>query len=148
MALSVLPELNEQEFYATYRDWFDAAKRVEAAHRLTCAWLRARMPGYPSLPAPQLAPGSPLVTDEFTFRLIFSPGERAQQLQLRDFPPEVPNELQADAVVAKGLMQASRDVASALVATPEWITLADATAALDDFARAELRGLVRVYANG
>ncbi len=139
MAASVIPGVDEQQLRTKHRDWLDAANRVEAAHRRTLAWLRARLPGYPNPPAPQLAPGAPLTTPEFTHRLIWQPGERAEQLHLRDVPPEIADALLADAVTAPALTHATRAVAIALADTPEWIALAAASDPLDDTARADLR---------
>lgn len=70
-----------------WRAWLQSAARIEAAHRTTIAWLRSRMPGYPQLPAPQLAPGTALTTTEYTFRLAWQPGERAAGLQMRGLCP-------------------------------------------------------------
>lgn len=139
MAAGAIPGVDEQQLRGTHGDWLVAAHRVEAAHRRTLAWLRARLPGYPNLPAPQLAPGAPLTTSEFTFRLIWQPGERAEQLHLGDIPTQIAELLQADATTARALAGASRAVAAALVDTPEWTTLAAATDALDDATRGELR---------
>lgn len=138
-AVSVSPEIDEQQLRAMHGDWLDAAVRAEAAHRLTIAWLRARLPGYPTLPAPQLAPGAPLTNPEFSYRIIWQPGERGGQLHLRDVPDEIAEALRADTTIARILTQATRDVAGALGETPEWAALADAAGALDDNARSVLR---------
>jgi hypothetical protein len=139
MAASVVPDIDEQQLRAKHGDWLDAANRAEVAHRRTLAWLRARLPGYPNPPAPQLAPGAPLTTSEFTHRLIWQPGERGQQLHLRDVPPEITDVLLADGATARALMQATRTAAIAFADTPQWAALAAAADALDDTARADLR---------
>lgn len=138
-AVSVAPEIDEQQIRAMHGDWLEAAARAEAAHRVTIAWLRARLPGYPTLPAPQLAPGAPLTNSEFTYRIIWQPRERAAQLHLRDVPGEIAGALLADVATARELTQATRDVAGALGETPQWAALADAAGALDETARSALR---------
>lgn len=138
IASSVVPQIDPVSLRAEHGEWFDAAERVEAANRLTIAWLRARLPSYPRLPAPQLAPGTPLTTDEFSHRLVWTHAERAQGLQLQDAPRGV-----ADVLQTKGgkrdLAQAARSVAAALRATAEWAHLHSATAALDEPSRQNLR---------
>ncbi len=138
MALSVMPE-SEQGELQQHVAWLEASSRVEGAHRLTIAWLRSRLPGYPRLPAPQLAPGTPLTTAEFTHRLIWAPGERAQGLQFRESPPQVADALGADEEQRRALDAANRAVAAAIARTSEWIRFADATAALDRGSRDALR---------
>lgn len=139
MAASVIPGVDERQLRAKYHDWFDAASRVEKAYRQMFAWLRGRMPGYPNLPAIQLAPGAPLTTLEFTHRLIWTPGERAQQLHLRDVPPEITNALLADAPNSRSLAQEIRNLGTAVADSPEWAALATAAAELDNTARDNLR---------
>lgn len=138
LALSVMPLREEQEIQ-NHRAWFEASKRVEAAHRLTIAWLRARLPGYPNLHAPQLAPGTPLTTTEFTYRLIWAPGERAQRLQFQNPPPEVADALRADKDQRRAIDATSRAVAAAIVRTPEWLRFIQANAGLDSQSTEELR---------
>lgn len=138
LAVEVAEDVDPRSFQAEHPEWLDAAIRVEGSHRATIAWLRARLPGYPALPAPQLAPGTPLTTDEFTHRLRWTPGERALGLQLSDPHPEIAKALGADAAGQRALDEAARSVAAAFGTTPEWQRLAAATAALDGEARAEL----------
>lgn len=142
MVADVVPEVDRDVLRDGHGQWLDAAGRVETAHRLTVAWLRSRLPGYPRLPAPQLAPGTPLTTDEFTHRLVWTPDERANGLQFQDAPPDVAAVLQAmrrDADIA----QAARNVAAALVTTSEWEGLELARAALDEPGRHDLREVRR-----
>lgn len=139
MAASVVPDIDEQQLRAKHRCWLEIARRVEAAHRRTIAWLRARLPMYPNLPAPQLTPGAPLTTPEFTDRLVWPLGERAEQLHLRDVPTEIAKLLQADAVTARALSGATRAVAAAFTDSPEWTAFGAATNVLESATRAELR---------
>lgn len=139
IAMSVAPGVNEQQFRAEHGAWFDTAARAERAHRRTLAWLRARLPGYPTLPGPHLAPGSPLTTLEFTYRVVWAPGERSEQLQLCDVPTDIGGLLDADAAAIRSIGAATRTTAAALAATTEWAEFAIATGALDPTSRAELR---------
>src|SRR4051794_21223524 len=70
LAAQASEDIDTQAMEADHGDWLAATTRVESAHRATVAWLRARLPGYPALPAPQLTSGSPLRTPEFTPRLV------------------------------------------------------------------------------
>jgi hypothetical protein len=119
--------------------WFETARQIEAAHRLTVAWLRSRMPGYPSLPAPHLAPGTPLTTDEFTKQLIWTRGERTQGLQFQNPPAQIGQILQATPAQQLELVDATRALVLAFERTDEWTRLAAMRAALTDSARADLR---------
>jgi hypothetical protein len=121
------------------RTWLEDAARVEHAHRRTVAWVRSRLPGYPLLPAPQLADGSPLTTREFTWRLAWVPGERAEGLQLRDVPDEATSALKADERQGFALKDAARRLAVAISRSQEWARLREVDAALDDASRGELR---------
>jgi hypothetical protein len=130
------------------RTWLDDAARVEHAHRRTVAWVRSRLPGYPLLPAPQLAEGSPLTTREFTWRLAWAPGERTEGLQLRDVPDELTSVLKPDARQGLALKDGARRLAVALTGTQEWARLREADAALDDATRGELRACRAAIAAG
>jgi len=119
--------------------WLQMASQVEIAHRETVAWLRSRMPGYPQLPAPQLAPGTPLTTAEFTYRLSWRAHERAQGLQLQDVPSSITRRLRANASQAHGLSEAARALASTLRSSEEWLRLGAARSALSSADRQALR---------
>ncbi|MEU2510023.1 hypothetical protein ABZ621_35735 [Streptomyces sp. NPDC007863] len=119
----------------TWRAWLQSAVLIETAHRTTIAWLRSRMPGYPQLPAPQLAPGTALTTTDFTFRLAWQPGERAAGLQLRGLPPSIARQLQALPDQAQTLEETARTLAGALQASQEWQRLAATRQALDETSR-------------
>lgn len=136
-AASLMPRVNLDRLEEEHEAWFQAAGDVEAAHRATVAWIRAHLHGYPMLPAPQLVAGSPLTTREFTFRTIWQPGERGQQLHLQDVP-SLGDVLHGDAAAARDVHERTRLLADAFQETPEWIALATAHEALDQNARAEL----------
>lgn len=123
----------------TWTSWLDDARRVDSAHRDTVAWLRSRMPGYPSLPAPQLARGTPLTTVEFTTRLAWIPGERARGLQFQSAPPSAAAALQATGQQRHRLDETARALAVAMENSEEWARLAAATDALDRDARSSLQ---------
>ncbi|MFE9292020.1 hypothetical protein [Streptomyces olivaceus] len=118
--------------------WLQSAERVESAHHTTIAWLRSRMPGYPQLPAPQLAPGTALTTTEYTRRLAWRPGERAAGLQMMNLPPHATRPLQVTPSQARQLEESARALATALQASQPWQQLATARQALNEKSRKEL----------
>jgi hypothetical protein len=118
--------------------WSPTVQAVEEAHRLTVAWLRSRMPGYPMLPAPQLAPGAPWTTNEFTWRLGWAPDERAQGLQYLSEPEAVADWLEVSPDHQRRLDGTARAVADALGGSEEWQRLAAARRDLDREARQAL----------
>ena len=122
-----------------WNTWLGAAGRVESAHRMTVAWLRSRMPGYPNLPAPQLAPGAPLTAEESDYELVWTRGERAQGLQFQNPPPQIGHVLEAVPAEQRRLVGGTQSVAAALEQSEEWARLNAATAALTDSARVQLR---------
>ncbi|WP_327207217.1 hypothetical protein OG336_00050 [[Kitasatospora] papulosa] len=134
-----IPYLDAPYDKGAWRAWLQSAARIEAAHRTTIAWLRSRMPGYPQLPAPQLAPGTALTTTEYTFRLAWQPGERAAGLQMRGLPPSATRQLQAAPDQARSLEESARTLAGALQASQEWQRLAAARQTLDEANRNTLR---------
>src|SRR4051794_13733633 len=103
-------DVDPKQLEADHGDWLAAVGQAEGAHRATVAWLWARLPGYPALPAPQLAPGSPLTTPEFSNRLVWTPGERGQGLQLAEPQPTIAEALGADDAQRRALDQAARQV--------------------------------------
>ncbi|OLT37049.1 hypothetical protein BJF82_10440 [Kytococcus sp. CUA-901] len=119
-------------------EWIQDAAQVERAHRATIAWLRSRLPGYPQLPAPQLARGTQLTTHEFTRRLVWTRHELAAGFQFQD-PSVVPlRTLGATEEHAARAAEATRRLSRALAQTGEWQRLAEATAVLSSSDRAEL----------
>ncbi len=56
--------------------WLSATQRLEQAHRVTLAWFRSRLPGYPLIPAPQLGRETAYTTHEYSPRFIWTPDER------------------------------------------------------------------------
>lgn len=123
---------------AVLNQWLEDATRVEGVHRVTVAWLRSRLPGYPQLPAPQLAKGTPLTTDEFTYRLTWTREELAAGFQFQNPPSEPLATLGATEQHAARVDDAARRLALALAGTAQCQRLRAADAALSPGDRAEL----------
>jgi hypothetical protein len=121
------------------KQWLDAARRLEMAHRSTVAWFRSRLPGYPLILAPQLVPGTPLTTLEWTSRLIWTRDELRRGLQFQGSPPDVGSELDVRGPPARDLAESARAVASALERTDEWAAFREAVKALGKAGKADLR---------
>jgi len=134
-----MPAVDQDEL----RDWLQKAAKLEGAHRVTLGWLRASLAGYPILRAPQLAPSTPLTTEEMTTRYIWSKDEFASGLNRRPAPPTVPDLLGADPKGAVELDEAARDVGRALAKSRAWVDFRGALHSLDDDAKEALRAARR-----
>jgi hypothetical protein len=121
-----------------FTSWINAASQVEHGHRLTVAWYRSRLSGYPLILAPQLAPNSPLTTFEMTDRLIWLPDERTRGLQFEARPPGVDGVLGVEGILAREIDESARAVVNALEKTDEWRSFERARTSLDEEAKAEL----------
>ena len=121
-----------------WEEWLAAAADAEIAHGMMTAWLRSRMPGYPTIPAPQLVPGAPLTADGFGQPRPWTRDERRQGLQLRDPPPEITRRLNATAPKARQIAAATRVLGTAMQGTGEWEHMQAAADGLTHPARAEL----------
>ena len=121
-----------------WKQWFAAAEAAEIAHGIMTAWLRSRMPGYPTIPAPQLVPGAPLIVDGFGQPRPWTQDERRQGLQLRDSPPEITRLLNATVAEARRIAAAIRSLGTAMQGTGEWQRMQTAADTLTGPARAEL----------
>lgn len=130
-----MPAVDQDEL----REWLQTAARLEGAHQLTLGWLRASLAGYPILRAPQLAPNTPLTTEEMTTRYIWSKGEFASGLNRQPAPPSVSDLLGADPPGTMTLDQAAREVSRALKESRAWVDFHGAHHSLDDDAKAALR---------
>jgi hypothetical protein len=129
------PEVDDAEWF----EWLQNASRLENAHRITLAWLRSRLGGYPILRAPQLAPGTPFNTYEMTTQFIWSKQEFASGLNRLPGPPDISNILGADGATATLLDAVCRELATKLRQTSTWIRFNDAHKALDNPAKESLR---------
>lgn len=134
-----MPAVDQDEL----RDWLQKAAKLEGAHRVTLGWLHASLAGYPILRAPQLAPSTPLTTEEMTTRYIWSKDEFASGLNRRPAPPTVPDLLGADPKGAVELDEAARDVGRALAKSRAWVDFRGALHSLDDDAKEALRAARR-----
>lgn len=121
------------------REWLLRAAKLEHAHRVTLGWLRASLSGYPILRAPQLAPGTPMTTEEFTTNFIWSKDEFSLGLNLLPAPPWVPDLLGADSKQTRALDIAARAVRTELLKSQAWVEFHGALHALNDVAKEALR---------
>lgn len=119
--------------------WLTAAAAAETAHRTTIAWLRSRMPRYPDLPAPHLAPGTPLRADETGFELLWTQDEPVAGLQLQNPATSISQSLQAGPREQRQIINGTRDLGAALEGTEEWQRMDAAADSLTSSSRAELR---------
>jgi hypothetical protein len=131
-----LEERDRQENAA----WLDSASRVEQAHRLTIAWIRSRLPGYPSLVAPQLAPNTPLTTTELTPCLVWEPQERKLGLHLQNPPRQIADALNATEDQRRNVDAAARALGVLVSQTQQFRRLGAANARLEAESRRSLRG--------
>jgi hypothetical protein len=88
-------------------EFLEDATTVYGASTQTLAWIRAQLPGYPSIQAPQLARGAHRTTNEFSFRIPWRHEEFALGLQTAPYNLKIPQVLEvsdsiafSDAVVA------------------------------------------------
>jgi len=121
-----------------WRAWLGTAAAVEIAHGIMTAWLRSRMPGYPLLPAPQLAPGAPLTVGEWGQPYPWTRDERRQGLQFRDPPPEITRRLEVTLPGERQIIDATRALGMALQGSAEWQSMGTTADALTGTVRAEL----------
>jgi hypothetical protein len=103
--------------------------RLAKAFLWTVEWWRSRLPGYLTMPAPQLVPDGPLSTGELTLRVPWRPDLRRQGLQLTPAPPVIADLL---GVAPQPLDQAIRAVGAVLADCPQVQALAQADTSLTD----------------
>ena len=130
-----LPEVEASELASFLR----GARRIEEAHSVSLAWLRSSLAGYPMLRAPQLAPGTPLTTNEMSTGFIWHKQELAAGLNLRSSPPRVADLLGADATTGAALGAAARKLSAELSESLEWTEFRRSSLALDEQAKTQLR---------
>lgn len=122
-----------------WQQWFRAAAAVEIAHQGTLSWLRSRMPRYPDLPVPQLAPGTPLRADETGYSLLWPQNEPLAGLQFQSLPPQIAQTLQANAKEQRQIANATQVLGAALERTAEWHRLGSTADSLAGPTITELR---------
>jgi hypothetical protein len=110
--------------------WLDLAAKVQTSHRLTVAWYRSRLQGYPLLVAPQLAAGSIETTHDWSQQLPWTTDERRRGHQFAAAPAGVVPALGVQGRLAHQLDDAARRVVCALERTDEWSGFREAARAL------------------
>ena len=108
-------------------EFHQRGEQIAQAYLWTVEWWRSRLPGYPSMPVPQLVRNSPLSADELSLRVPWREDLRRQRLQFSPAPPSVPDLLHAP---AQPLDEAARAVGSAVDRCPQAQELQQAHAAL------------------
>ncbi|SDR75505.1 hypothetical protein SAMN04488570_0275 [Nocardioides scoriae] len=136
------PAVDQSEIAA----WLTMANQIETAHRMTLAWLRSRLAGYPILRAPQLAPGTPLTTFEMTIHYGWAKEEFSAGLNQLPAPPSVPNLLGAHVNASRELDEAARDLVRTLEVSPAWIRFHDSLDGLGEVGKVALRDARRELA--
>lgn len=126
--------------------WVRDAMLIDVAHSFTLAWLRSRMPGYPSFPAPQLARGTHLTTLQSTERQPWTDTELVQGFETSPPPPHMHQLLHADPAQARALTDATHNLVNELVKSTQWTALFEADRQLTDEVRAELDAARRTVA--
>jgi hypothetical protein len=119
--------------------WLAAAGRIEHAHRATIAWVRSRLPGYPSIKAPQLCRNTPWTSAGWSSLLVWTADERRRGLQFQTAPPDVGTRLGASAEAQSNLASTAQAVATALARTDQWLRFEHETKTLDSTAKNELK---------
>ena len=125
------------------REWLAAGKTVAGHFVTTVEWLRARLPGYPLLAAPQLVRNSPWTSGELPLRIPWLPQWRRAGHQFRSAPPgvadglQLPHQAHDNDVRRLAAAIAATDAAANLEQTLAALTSADENALAG--ARAELR---------
>jgi hypothetical protein len=122
-----------------WAQWLTAAATAETAHRFMIAWLRSRMPGYPDLPAPHLAPGTPLRADEMGWELLWTQDQPRPGLQLQNPPSRIGQLLRAGPKEQQDIANRTQVLGTMLEDTAEWQSMSAAADALTGTSRAELR---------
>lgn len=117
-------------------EFLEQGKRLAQAFLWTVEWWRSRLPGYPTMPVPQLVRNGPLSTVDLTFRVPWPEEFRRQRLQLTPAPPRLVADLLGSR--AGPLDEAARAVAAAVSLCPQALELERAQAALTDDDRAVL----------
>jgi hypothetical protein len=123
--------------------WLADGTTVARQFLVTVEWLRARLPGYPLLAAPQLVRNSPWTSGELPLRIPWLAQWRRQGLQFRTEPPSVADGLR---LPRQAHDNDARRLAAAIAAADASVYLEQTLAALTSAdeeslteARAELR---------
>jgi hypothetical protein len=125
MALSLQPEEYLDELRREYPAWWEAARRVELASFEALNWIRSQLPGFPMIPAPQLAANSPLTTHEYTRKEPWPLNLQSLGLGSTDVPSEVLKTLGTNPEEGEAVLLATRALLHSLQDSPQWRRLAD-----------------------
>lgn len=129
-ASSMQPEGLLEAVLREHHSWWEAAWRIEVAAFDTLNWIRSQLPGFPMLPAPQLAADSPLTTNEYTRREAWPSGLQSLGLGGKDMPGNVSNVLLANRQQKDSIQRATRLVLQSLESSPQWSRLTEVRARL------------------
>lgn len=127
--------LAERANNSLFREFLDMARQVELAHRATVAWIRAKIPGYPMLNAPQFARDSAWTTEQWTHRYQWLRSDFAAGLQFQTQLETIDPILGSP---AGSVGRLTTKLASALSQTSVWKEFATKQAALTATDRAVL----------
>jgi hypothetical protein len=125
------------------RAWLADGTTVARQFLVTVEWLRARLPGYPLLAAPQLVRNSPWTSGELPLRIPWLAQWRREGLQFRPAPPGVADGLR---LPRQAHDNDARRLAAAIATAPASMNLEQALAALtsaDEESLAEARAELR-----
>lgn len=125
--------------HTEYEWWLNSAERVNTALLITIGWIRSRLPGYPLIPAPQLAKNSSLTTLEFTNNVRWLKDEMNVGLQFGDVPAAVAVNLQVGPEITSRLNNQTRILARALQGLPAWRSLQRVSSELGRTEKDELK---------
>lgn len=143
LAARTLPEDRRRQLFSDFQPWWESAQRVEVAAQETLSWMRSRLPGFPNIYVPQLAPETPLTTLEISSRQPWLPGLRSRQLQEQDVPQIIGQSLGTVGRVDRDLRQATRDLASALEMSQSWVAFQAAKRELTTEDRSQITAATR-----
>lgn len=120
---------------ATGVGFLAAARPIGFAAELQTAWLRSRLPGYPMIPAPHLAPDTHRTTVEIGMDLAWRREALQGGLQFEPTPRGIDQLLGID---QRSYNAVIHEVANALQGTREWMTFATQSTDLTEVSRREL----------
>lgn len=132
----------EQPDPIALKAWLEAGDWLQIAHLETVEWLRSRLPGYPTVGAPQLARGTSFTSEEWGYRIPWRYKAFAEGHQQRTTPRPI-GRLLGDPSSEETIGQATVNLAGAFASTDEWRQYRESRSALsgeDKLALKEARG--------
>lgn len=116
------------------------AYKLEAAMLDSVHWVRSRLPGYPLIPAPQLARHAPASTTEFTWRIPWRREILSSGLQFSASPPISAKALNLSPEDGLEFNRSVSRLLGGLQQSDEWLRYVDTFSLLDnDVVRTDLR---------